>query len=121
MITDPPLPYDIGIAMADDKVDVLFKKGTPLPAKKNTFHRTALLLRKGDPQSRLRIPFIQGNDPEHAHLNRKIGELIIPAGSLKYDLPAGSEIEIRLAIDASQHITGTVLVNLARRGVHCFT
>ena len=112
VITDPPLPYDIGIAMADDKVDVLFKKGTPLPAKKNAFHRTALLLRKGDPQSRLRIPFIQGNDPEHAHLNRKIGELSIPAGSLKYDLPTGSEIEIRLAIDASQHITGTVLVNL---------
>jgi molecular chaperone DnaK len=60
----------------------------------------------------LRIPFIQGNEPEHAYLNRKIGELIIPAGSLKYDLPAGSEIEIRLSIDASQHITGTVLVNL---------
>jgi molecular chaperone DnaK len=112
VITDPPLPYDIGIAMADDKVDVLFKKGTPLPAKKNAFHRTALLLRKGDPNSQLRIPFIQGNEPEHAYLNRKIGELIIPAGSLKYDLPAGSEIEIRLSIDASQHITGTVLVNL---------
>ena len=113
VITDPPLPYDIGIAMADDKVDVLFKKGTPLPVKMTTFfHRTALLLRKGDPQSRLSIPFIQGNEPEHAHLNRKIGELTISAGSLKYDLPTGSEIEIRLAIDASQHITGTVLVNL---------
>jgi len=112
VITDPPLPYDIGIAMADDKVDVLFKKGTPLPAKTSAFHRTALLLRKGDPKSHLRIPFIQGNEPEHAYLNRKIGELIIPAGSLKYDLPAGSEIEIRLSIDASQHITGTVLVNL---------
>jgi molecular chaperone DnaK len=112
VITDPPLPYDIGIAMADDKVDVLFKKGIPLPAKTSAFHRTALLLRKGDPKSHLRIPFIQGNEPEHAYLNRKIGELIIPAGSLKYDLPAGSEIEIRLSIDASQHITGTVLVNL---------
>jgi molecular chaperone DnaK len=112
VISDPPLPYDIGIAMADDKVDVLFKKGTPLPAKASAFHRTALLLRKGDPKSHLRIPFIQGNEPEHAYLNRKIGELIIPAGSLKYDLPAGSEIEIRLSIDSSQHITGTVLVNL---------
>jgi len=112
VISDPPLPYDIGIAMADDKVDVLFKKGTPLPAKASAFHRTALLLRKGDPKSHLRIPFIQGNEPEHAYLNRKIGEMIIPAGSLKYDLPAGSEIEIRLSIDSSQHITGTVLVNL---------
>jgi molecular chaperone DnaK len=112
VITDPPLPYDIGIAMADDKVDVLFRKGTPLPAKVKAIHRTALLLRKGDPQSQLRIPFIQGNEPEHAYLNRKIGELIINAGSLKYDLPAGSEVEIRLEIDTSQHIIGTVLVNL---------
>jgi molecular chaperone DnaK len=112
VINYPPLPYDIGIAMADDKVDVLFKKGTPLPTKGKTFHRTSLLLRKGDPESHLKIPFIQGNEPEHAYLNRKIGELTIDAGSLKYDLPAGSEIEIRLEIDASQHITGTVLVNL---------
>jgi molecular chaperone DnaK len=112
VITDPPLPYDIGIAMADDKVDVLFKKGTPLPARSTVLHRTTLLLRRGDPESHLRVPFIQGNEPEHAYLNRKIGELIIPAGSLRYDLPAGSEIEIRLGIDASQHITGTVLVNL---------
>jgi len=112
VISDPPLPYDIGIAMADDKVDVLFKKGTPLPAKAKTFHRTTLLLRKGDSQSQLKIPFIQGNEPDHAYLNRKIGELAIDAGSLKYDLPPGSEIEIRLEIDTSQHITGTVLVNL---------
>jgi len=37
----------------------------------------------------------------------KIGELTIDAGSLKYDLPAGSEVEILLEIDPSQHLNGS--------------
>jgi hypothetical protein len=37
----------------------------------------------------------------------KIGKLIIDAGSLKYDLPAGSEVEILLEIDTSQNINGS--------------
>jgi hypothetical protein len=37
----------------------------------------------------------------------KIGELTIDAGSLKYDLPAGSEVEILLEIDTSQNINGS--------------
>jgi len=115
VIMDPPLPHDIGIAMANDTVDVLFQKGTPLPASKRTVHVSAVALRKGDPESKLRIPFIEGNNAGHAHLNRKIGEVMIDAGSLRYDLPPGSEIEIRLQIDASRHISGTALIEVLDR------
>jgi molecular chaperone DnaK len=112
VITDPPLPHDVGIAMANDEMDVLFKKGTPLPAKAKTSHRTTIPLRKGDSQSVVRIPFVEGNNADHASLNRKIGEVAINAETFKYDLPVGSEIELRLEIDSSRHMTGTALVEV---------
>ena len=110
VITDPPLPHDIGIAMADNKVDVLFKKGTPLPAKVTTDHLTTVAIRKSDPTSILRIPFVEGHNSEHADLNRKIGHLIIEAKNAKRDLPMNSSVEIRLQIDASRLISGTVYI-----------
>jgi molecular chaperone DnaK len=112
VITDPPLPHDIGIAMADNKVDVLFKKGTPLPAKTRTDHRTAVPLRKGDQHSELKIPFVEGGNADHADLNRKIGHLIIDARNVNRDLPTGSNVEIRLEIDSSRLLKGSVYIDV---------
>ena len=110
VITDPPLTHDIGIAMADNKVDVLFKKGTPLPAKVRTDHRTAAPLRKGDHSSEITIPFVEGNNSAHADLNRKIGHIKINARNVVRDLPVGAEVEIRLEIDSSRLLKGTVYI-----------
>ena len=110
VITDPPLTHDIGIAMADNKVDVLFKKGTPLPAKVRTDHRTAAPLRKGDHSSEITIPFVEGNNSAHADLNRKIGHITINARNVVRDLPVGAEVEIRLEIDSSRLLKGTVYI-----------
>jgi molecular chaperone DnaK len=112
VITDPPLPHDIGIAMADNKVDVLFKKGTPLPAKVRRDHLTAVPLKKGDPNSQLRIPFVEGSNADHADLNRNIGHLSIDSAKVARDLPMGSNVEIRLEIDSSRLLKGTVYVEV---------
>jgi molecular chaperone DnaK len=112
VITDPPLPHNIGIAMADNKVDWLFRKGTPLPAKATRDHVTAIPLRKGDLNSWLKIPFVEGNNTEHADLNRKIGHLVIEPKIVTRDLPVGSSVEIRLEIDASRLIKGTVYIGV---------
>jgi molecular chaperone DnaK len=112
VITDPPLPHDIGIATADNKVDVLFKKGTPLPAKVRRDHLTAVPLKKGDPSAQLRIPFVEGNNTDHAHLNRKIGHVSIDAAKVIRDLPMGSNVEIRLEIDSSRLLTGSVYIDV---------
>lgn len=70
VITDPPLPHNIGIAMADNKVDVLFKKGIPLPAKAKSVHKTVLAIHRGTSGEEIRIPFVEGNHVD-ADLNRK--------------------------------------------------
>jgi molecular chaperone DnaK len=112
VITDPPLPHDIGVAMANNKVDVLFKKGTPLPAKARVDHQTTIPLRRGDQSAVLAIPFVEGSDLEHADLNKKIGHLTIEPRNVTRDLPIGSRIEIRLEIDSSRLLKGTAYLEL---------
>ena len=110
VITDPPLPHSIGIAMADNKVDWLFTKGTPLPAKAKADHLTTIQIRKGVQNSNLKIPFVEGNNSDHADLNRKIGHLVIEPKNITRDLPAGSSVEIRLEVDTSRLLKGTVYI-----------
>lgn len=109
VITDPPLTHDIGVAMADNKVDVLFKKGVPLPAKAKSVHKTVVAIRRGSTGEALRIPFVEGNQLE-ADLNRKIGHLEIRGAQINRDVPAGSEIEIKLEIDSSRLLKGSIYV-----------
>lgn len=109
VMTDPPLTHNIGIAMADNKVDVLFKKGTPLPAKAKSVHKTVLAIRRESSGEEIRIPFVEGNHID-ADLNRKIGHLVIPATKVNRDLPSGSEIEIKLEIDRSRLLKGSIYV-----------
>jgi len=109
VITDPPLTHNIGIAMADNKVDVLFKKGTPLPARAKSVHKTVVAIHRGSSGEEVRVPFVEGNHTD-ADLNRKIGHLVIPATKVNRDLPAGSEIEIKLEIDRSRLLKGSLYV-----------
>jgi molecular chaperone DnaK len=109
VITDPPLTHNIGIAMADNKVDVLFKKGSPLPAKAKTVHKTVLTIHRGTSGEEVKIPFIEGNHVD-ADLNRKIGHLVISAAKVNRDLPLGSEVEIKLEIDRSRLLKGSIYV-----------
>jgi hypothetical protein len=60
----------------------------------------------------LRIPFVEGNNADHAHLNRKIGHVGIDAAKVIRDLPMGSNVEIRLEIDSSRLLRGSVYIDV---------
>ena len=100
--SDPPLIHSLGVANANNETDVFLRKGTPLPARKRMLQRTAILMRKGQVEDVLRIPVVEGENLRRADRNRLIGVLEIRADQFQRDLPALSEIEITIEIDASR-------------------
>lgn len=101
------LPHNIGVAMADNKVDVFFKKGDELPLKKKRVHATTKELRPGSFDQRILIPIVEGLDPDEADMNRAIGFMELKANDIPRDVPLGSEVEITLEIDESRILTGS--------------
>ena len=101
-IKAPPLPHNIGIAEAGNKIHILFEKGTPLPAKTTAKHVTVGLIRHGNSADALTIPLVEGEATEAADENRKIGEFKLTGNQIDRDLPAGSDVEIRVEIDDSR-------------------
>lgn len=99
---DPPLIHSLGVAMANNQLDVFFPKGTSLPARKRVVHRTAMMVRRGQAGEVIRIPVVEGENVRRADRNRLIGSLVIPADKIKRDVPPGSEVEITIEIDSSR-------------------
>ena len=97
-----PLTHNIGIAEAGNKIHILFKKGTPLPAKTTAKHVTVGLIRRGNNADALKIPLVEGEATEAADENRKIGEFKLSGAQIDRDLPSGSDVEIRAEIDDSR-------------------
>jgi molecular chaperone DnaK len=108
-ITDPPLTHNIGVATANNEVDVFFEKGTPLPAKTKRIHQAVVGLKRNSAGGRLTIPFVEGDFSE-ANLNRKIGFYEIRSDQISRDIPVGSEIEIKLELDSSRLVKGSIYV-----------
>lgn len=106
-----PLTDNVGVAMANNEVDVVFEKGTKLEpkARRRIIHETAYPLTAGAEGEAIRIPLIEGPYPK-ANRNRKIGELRIPASDIVRDLPEGSEVEITVEIDSSRLVRASALV-----------
>lgn len=115
VITDPPLTHNIGVAMANNEVDIFFEKGTPLPAKSERHtHQTVVAIRRGSSEGRIKIPVVEGGHCD-ADLNTKMGEFIVEVGDINRDIPFGSEIEIKLEIDSSRILKGFIYVPLLDR------
>jgi len=106
VIEEQPLLKSIGLAKADNTVDVFFKAGSGLSQKKRwpTSHRITIGLKAGQAGAALSIPIVEGED-EHADRNRRVGDLKIDSSMVRRDLPAGSEVEITLRIDESRLLT----------------
>ena len=103
-IKSPPLTHTIGIAEAGNKIHILFEKGTPLPAKTKAKHMTVGLIRHGNRDDALKIPLVEGEATEAADENREIGEFKLIGSQIDRDLPSGSDVEIRVAIDESRNV-----------------
>jgi len=111
-ITDPPLIHSMGIALADGTMDVFFAKGTPLPARRRSIRRTTVEVRKGQAGSLIVIPVVEGENRNRVDRNQLIGTLEIQADSLRRDLPAGSEVEVTIEVDASRLVRTRAYVPL---------
>lgn len=101
-----PLTHSLGVAMANNQVDHLIKKGTPLPVRnRRSIHRTAFAFHQGDSISPIKVPVVEGEAVARADRNRLVGSLEIPCSEIRRDLPVGSEVEITMSIDESRLVT----------------
>jgi molecular chaperone DnaK len=101
-----PLTHSLGVAMANNQVDQLIKKGTPLPVRnRRSIHKTAFAFHRGDTTSPIKIPVVEGETIARADRNRLVGSLEIPCSEIRRDLPVGSEVEITMTIDESRLMT----------------
>jgi molecular chaperone DnaK len=98
---EQPLVQSVGIALANNTVEVFFEKGTPLPVRRRKFLKTAVEARCGQAVPVIRIPVIEGEN-KRAERNRLIGSLEILGTKIKRDVPAGSEVEVFIQIDESR-------------------
>jgi len=102
-ISEQPIINSIAVALANNEADVFFKKGDPLPAKATRIYRSTHAVQKGSEEHLLNVPVVEG-EVELADRNRLLGKLIIAGTQVRRDVPAGSEIEVTLLIDASRII-----------------
>lgn len=106
---DPPLSRSVGVALADDTVQVYLERGTPLPAKRTFVHRTVQAVPQGATDIVLSVPIVQG-ELEEAHLCRLVGRLQIGGTALPATLPAGSDVEVTLEVDRGGRLSARALV-----------
>ena len=110
VISDIPLPYSIGVAMANNQVDLFFEKGTPLPARHRSIHRAAFAVRAGCSDDKVRIPVVAGENLSRADRNLLAGTLEISGENFSRDVQAGAEVEITLFMDASRMMTAKAFI-----------
>ncbi|MCE5259813.1 MAG: Hsp70 family protein, partial [Chloroflexi bacterium] len=102
-IMAPPLTHTVGIELADGSMEILVRKGAPLPAHIRSKFRTIVdLLPDGDQP--LKIPLREGGQPR-ADCNDPIGVLKIEPGQVHRAVPAGTELDITIDIDLSRLVT----------------
>lgn len=103
---EQPFAHSIGIALVNNKVEWLCKKGTSLPYKK-FFKDVFCSAYNFGPEmgnSTFKMPIVEGEN-EKADRNKLIGSLEITPLDLKSSLKAGTEIKIEIEIDESSLIT----------------
>ncbi|TNY38023.1 Hsp70 family protein [Thermomonospora catenispora] len=107
--TRPPLTHSIGVGLADNEVEWLLRRGTPLPAKRRVNLRTTIPVRAGGGEGVIRIPLLEG-EHERADRNRRIGRLEVSPTQVRRDVPEGSEVEVTLRIDESRLVVARAYV-----------
>jgi molecular chaperone DnaK len=108
---EQPLINSMGIALANNECDKPLEKGRGLPLKATLDCRTTGPIKQGRAEDVCRIPVVEGEN-DKADRNRLNGALEIRGDMIRRDLPAGSEVEVTLKMDASRILTVTAYVPL---------
>jgi molecular chaperone DnaK len=98
---DAPLTHDISLELVNNEVMPFFEKGTPLPTRTRKVLHTAFDIHKGQEGDRMLIPVLEGQN-KRADRNRRIGVLEITSEQVRRDIPAGTEVEVTIEMDASR-------------------
>ena len=104
VITCPPLTHSIGVAMANNQVDIFFEKGHPLPARERHIHKATRTVRAGVGEDELKIPLVEGENVMRDDRNRKIGDMVLTGDQIQRDLLVHSDVEITITIDESRQV-----------------
>jgi molecular chaperone DnaK len=113
-VAKPPLSQSVGVMLADNSVRWYLRKGSVLPARNTVTHATTVALKRGESGDAIKVPLVQG-ESERADRNKVIGVLNIHANNIARDLPAGTEIEVTLAVDEFSRTTAKGYVPLLDR------
>ena len=108
-IGDPPLSRTLGVALANNHVQIYLERGAPLPARRTFTHHTIETVAKGTSESVLRIPIVQGEMSE-AHLCRLVGTLDIGGDRVTDTVPTGSAVEVTIELDRGGRLSARALV-----------
>ncbi|GGK22607.1 hypothetical protein GCM10011583_63190 [Streptomyces camponoticapitis] len=98
------LAHSLGIQLAEQVFAPMLRKGATLPTSVREVFRTSAALHRSDADAAIRIPVIQG-ERSRADRNRGVGLLEIRPRDIRIDLPAGSEVEVTVEVDASSMVT----------------
>jgi molecular chaperone DnaK len=119
-IANPTLPYSIGLEVystLEGKQGVYAFKGLEknktLPAKGKGSYKTAKDIRPGNPTDKFTVQFYEfsyGNEGSRAILNDLFGGATITGERLPALLPAQSEVELTLSIDASRRASLSIYI-----------
>jgi molecular chaperone DnaK len=74
---EPPLSRSVGVALADNRVQIYFNRGSPLPIRRTFVLRTVETVNPDSAGHALKVPIVQG-EFTLAHLCRLVGTLEIP-------------------------------------------
>jgi molecular chaperone DnaK len=104
----PPLPHSLSIEILNQggraSLDMVFLKGTPLPAEKKVKYRATHSLIPNNPKTDLAIKLWEGEFFDDPNANEWVGNVVLPHDGVRRTVPEGAEIEVTIKIDASRLI-----------------
>lgn len=120
-VSSAPLPYHIGFGIWDTESErrtfvpfIGLEKSKPLPAVGVAHGRkTTMKLVSGNKDAILKIPVYQAASyisHSPASFYEHIADVLITGQDVEHDVPAGSEVEIQVAVDNSEMMTFTVSI-----------
>lgn len=98
------LQHSLGIQLAEQVFAPVLRKGATVPTSVREVFRTSAALLRSDADATIRIPVIQG-ERGRADRNRLVGMLEIRPRDIRFDLPAGTEVEVIFEADRSNMVT----------------